>query len=181
MTDILREPDTEAAIAALGENEAQYWLYRARIAGWEIHEDPEITWYRSGESRPQPNGVVRTTLAPDRADLRIEETIGEFRGRRLPMTWWSGTSRRPVDLDERLLAHGFRFESEDAGMTANLADLPSEVAAPDGLRIQRVRSDEDVLRWRLAFRTASGLPPNPENAVLKQYAPATYGDDDPFR
>ena len=59
MPEIVREASREALIEAIQENEAAFWLARARLAGWEVHEEPGLTWYRSGLRSPMFNGVIR--------------------------------------------------------------------------------------------------------------------------
>lgn len=181
MDGILRDASREAIIAAIEENEVAYWLYRARVAGWQVHEDADITWYQSGGSSASVNGVLRTRLSEERAEERIAETVAHFAAQGLPFTWWSSPSRTPADLGRRLCTAGLMFQGDDAAMAADLTQLAERIPAPEGVTIERVRSDDEVYRWRLAFRAANSLPPNPEAAQLRQYAPASYREDEPFR
>jgi len=71
MPEILREASREALIEAIQENEAAFWLARTRLAGWEVHEEPGLTRYRSGLRSPMFNGVIRTMISDDEADARI--------------------------------------------------------------------------------------------------------------
>ncbi|WIG57526.1 MAG: hypothetical protein OJF49_000270 [Ktedonobacterales bacterium] len=181
MDGILRDATREAVIAAIEENEVAYWLYRARIAGWQVHEDAEITWYQSGGGSASVNGVLRTHLSKEHVEERIAGTIAHFATQGLPFTWWSSPSRMPADLGQRLCAAGLAFEGDDPAMAADLTRMAESIPAPEGVTIERARSDDEVYQWRLAFRAANSVPPNPEAAQLRQYAPASYGDDEPFR
>jgi hypothetical protein len=138
MPEILREASREALIEAIQENETAFWLARARLAGWEVHEEPGLTWFRSGLPSPMFNGIVRTTLAKDEADAHIEATLASFRADGLPMAWLSGPSRRPLDLGVRLLARGLTTPGNDPGMAADLHALNEEIATPAGLTVERV-------------------------------------------
>ena len=43
MPEVLQEASRDALIEAIQENEVTYWLSRARLAGWEVHEEPGLT------------------------------------------------------------------------------------------------------------------------------------------
>ncbi|MFI5273606.1 MAG: hypothetical protein ACHQ4H_11290, partial [Ktedonobacterales bacterium] len=66
-----RPYDPATAITDVLENQAEYWLYRARAAGWATGAEEGITWYRSGEPVVEWNGIVRTAMPPDRAPERV--------------------------------------------------------------------------------------------------------------
>jgi len=51
---------------------------------------------------------------------------------------------RPADLAERLLAAGFEAEEPETLMVAPVADLPTAVELPEGVRLRPVRDADDV-------------------------------------
>ncbi|MFI9628584.1 GNAT family N-acetyltransferase [Streptomyces sp. NPDC052042] len=51
---------------------------------------------------------------------------------------------RPADLAERLLAAGFEAEDPETLMVAPVADLPTAVELPEGVRLRPVRDADDV-------------------------------------
>ena len=180
MPEILREASREALIEAIQENEAAFWLGRARLAGWEVHEEPGLTWYRSGLRSPMFNGVIWTTLDENEADARIEETLARFRADGLPMVWWSGPSRRPADLGARLLARGLATSGDEPGMAADLHALNEDIASLAGLTVERVNNDTALREWMLTLQ-ASDIPPGRREPDLRLQRPASYAANDEYR
>jgi ribosomal protein S18 acetylase RimI-like enzyme len=181
MPEILREASREALIEAIQENEVAFWLSRARLAGWEVHEEPGLTWYRSGLRSPMFNGVVRTALDDGEADRRIDETLARFRSEGLPIVWWSGPARRPLDLGARLLARGLTTPGDDPGMAADLRALHDDLIAPAELTIERVADDTMLRAWMLTLRASDDLPPSTHEPDLALQRPASYATDDDYR
>jgi ribosomal protein S18 acetylase RimI-like enzyme len=184
MTDILTDLSPTTLAGAIQENEVAFWLYRARVAGWEVHDDAGLTWYTSGLSGAMDNGVLRTRLDASEADRRIAEMQAFFAERDLPMVWWGGPERQPADLGARLEAHGFASEGDDPGMAADLHALREDVPVPSSLTIERVADEETLTDWIIALRAANGgapprLPLTPRAILLNR--PATYAPDDPYR
>jgi len=181
MPEIARDASREELIEAIQENEIAFWLARARLAGWEVHEEPGLTWYRSGLRSPMFNGVIQTTLDDRDVDSRIETTLERFRADGLPMVWWSGPSRRPLDLGARLLARGLTTPGDDPGMAADLDALHENAATPTGLTIERVNDDVTLRTWMLTLRASDGLPPATREPMLALQRPASYAADDDYR
>jgi GNAT superfamily N-acetyltransferase len=127
------------------------------------------------------NGVIQTTLAEGEADARIEATLERFRACGLPMVWWSGPSRRPVDLGARLLGRRLTTPGDDPGMAADLQALNENVATPAGLTIERVANDVALREWMLTLRATDGLPPPTREPDLALQRPASYAPDDDYR
>ncbi len=181
MAEILHKPSREALIEAIQENEVAFWLSRARLAGWEVHEGPELTWYRSGLRSAMFNGVVRTALDERTADGRIDDTLARFRAEGLPMVWWSGPARRPVDLGARLLARGLTTSGDEPGMAADLRALNEDIALPAGLTVERVQDDAALRAWMLTLQASDIPPPPPREPDLRLQRPASYAVDDGYR
>jgi GNAT superfamily N-acetyltransferase len=182
MPEILRKASRETLIEMIQENEIAFWLSRARLAGWEVHEEPGLTWYRSGLRSPMFNGVIRTTLGSDEeANARIEGTLARFRADRLPMVWWSGPSRRPTDLGARLLARGLTTPGDDPGMAVDLRALHEDVAMSARLTIERVSDDATLRTWMLTLRATDGLPASTREPDLALQRPASFAVDDEYR
>jgi GNAT superfamily N-acetyltransferase len=184
LTDILTDLSPATLAEAIQENEIAFWLYRVRVAGWEVEEDPGLTWYESGLSGAMDNGVLRTRLAAHEADRRIEEMQAYFAERDQPMVWWGGPARQPSDLGARLEAHGFTSLGDDPGMAVDLHALREDLPAPAGLTIERVADEAMLTDWIVAMRLGNGgalprLPLTPRMITLNR--PATYAPDDPYR
>lgn len=182
MPDTIAHDLSPAALAAaIEECEIQYWLYRARVAGWEVHQDSYLTWYYSGLDDAERNGVLRTTLSPDEATAGIAEMLAWFDARNVPMVWWGGPSRRPADLGARLVAHGLVSQGDDPGMAADLYALHEDLPTPAGFAVERVRDVEAARLWLRTLRTSNDPDPDVSQVPLSRFAPATFDDADPLR
>lgn len=181
MPDAISHDLSPPALAtAIEESEIQYQLYRARVASWEVHDASGLMWYYSGEPDTYSNGVLRTTLTPDAADARIADMLAWFNVRGVPMVWWSGPSRRPVDLGPRLIAHGFTSLGDDPGMAADLRALREDLPLPAGFAVERVRDAGRARLWLRTTRIANGNDPDVSQVPLTRFAPATFDDSDPL-
>lgn len=184
MSELPRPYRADDALAAVLDNQAEYWLYRARIAGWAHGTQDGITWYRSGQPSAERNAIVRAHI-PSGGDLgaMIAAARKRVSPHGQPWTWWD-----PPPAIERLLPAARLFlNSRDMGMAADLARAPGSDAAPEALSIEHVRDDAGALEWRLAFHAANERPveapatPDQEAAMLRGFAPAGYDEGEPLR
>lgn len=124
--------------------------------GGEIVDRPDwLSYSEPAAPTHYRNGVLRADLAADAADTRIRETIQYFEDLGVPFRWVVGPSTRPLDLAERLVAHGFRHHETLVGMAADPAAFP--VPAVDDVEIVTVgpaHTDE----WLELSRCAWPLP-----------------------
>lgn len=185
MSQMLRDVSAPGLLFAMGENDAAYWLRRARLAGWETLEEDGVTWYRSGLPMPITNGVVRTMLDAQDADAVIAKTLAHFTRYNLPVAWFVGPAHRPDDLGARLEAHGLRRVGSEPGMAVNLGELREDLPAPDGLAIERVSDADTLTTWlrtyRLGDEVPSDAPPVPmESCVPRRFDPGD-AEEEPMR
>ncbi len=62
MLELPRPYRAHDAHSAVLDNQAAYWLYRARIAGWAYGTADGLTWYRSGQPSAERNAIVRAHI-----------------------------------------------------------------------------------------------------------------------
>lgn len=178
---IAHDLSPDALAAAIEENEIQYWLYRARTAGWEVHQDSHLTWYYSGLDDSERNGVLRTDLPAGDADIHIAKMLAWFDSRSVPMSWWGGPSRRPTDLGARLVSHGLVSQGDDPGMAADLHTLREDLPVPAGFAVERVRDVDAARLWLRTLRNSNDGGPDVSQIPLSRFAPASFDDADPLR
>jgi hypothetical protein len=58
---------------------------------------------------------------------------------------------RPRDLGARLLAHGFEYGGDDAGMAVDLRELPEDMAVPSDFAVERIRDEAGLGEWAATF------------------------------
>ena len=143
------------------ENLYEFLAALGRGGGSEIERAAELTRYSdSAIVSPMFNGVIRTSLPPERADAVIAETLGYFAARERPLAfWWVGPSSQPADLGARLLARGLiAFDVDAPSMAADLHALPAAVPAPGGFTIERVRDEAGARAWAETFNAVYDTP-----------------------
>ncbi|GAA1877315.1 GNAT family N-acetyltransferase [Streptantibioticus ferralitis] len=91
------------------------------------------------------NGVLWSALTEDTADAAIAAQVGHFTSLGLRELEWKLYSHdRPADLPGRLRAAGFTPGPEETLMVAEVSDLPTEVALPEGIHLRPVTDPSGV-------------------------------------
>lgn len=178
---ILDDLAAPAVIAAADENDAAYWLRRAHLAGWEIHTEGDMAWYRSGRRETLANGVARIRLRPETADSRIVATLGHFTESHLAAAWLIGPAHQPADLGERLVAHGLSHVLTEPGMAVDLRNLREDLPAPASLTIERVQDVDTLAIWLRTYRAGEDVPVEAPPILMESCAPRRFGEDVPMR
>lgn len=167
-------PDAHSAVVeALEAN--QWALFRgvADRGGAEWMDDGEVTWSVTGVPVPAFNGVVRTTVAPERADAAIDAVCATLDSRGVPWSWYVGPATLPLDVPDRLLARGFRRIEVLPGMAAPLDG--AEPPAGD-LRFEEVREEPSLEAFGTLLGVAFEMPPAVVEPFLRLIEVATSGD-----
>ena len=155
------EPDAHSAV--VGALEANQWtLFRAVAdrGGAEWMEDGEVMWTVTGVPVPAFNGVLGTTVAPDRADAMIDQVAATLDSRDVPWSWYVGPATLPLDLPDRLRAKGFRELAVLPGMAAAIGPPAAEPAAADGrFRFEEVREEPSLEAFGILLGVAFEMPP----------------------
>ncbi|MBC9713591.1 GNAT family N-acetyltransferase [Streptomyces sp. TRM66268-LWL] len=149
-----------AALAEAGErNLAEHACHLHRgLPGASVLESADLVIADSGLADDTFNIVAAARFAPDVADLRIAETLGELRRRGRPFSWWVGPASAPESLSDLLGAAGLPAGEQESAMWAELDDsLPKPV--PDGLDIQAVRTPAQLADYSEVL-SANWSPPS---------------------
>lgn len=105
------------------------------------------------------NGVVWSSPDLDavRADAAIAAQVAHWTelGHH-EFEWKLYAHDRPADLGARLLAAGFEPEDQETLLVAPVADLPTAVVLPEGVRLRTVRDEADVELMARAHEQAFG-------------------------
>jgi ribosomal protein S18 acetylase RimI-like enzyme len=140
------------------------WLQR-RLPGMRV-TDGEIVAIDSGLPCDTFNVVCAARLDGSGRESRIRAVIEHFGSAGRPFSWWVGPGDRPSDLPDLLVAAGLKESETELAMAADLDALPSGVAAPAGLRVERVGTARGVADFA-RVQAANWSPPDPE--VLRFY------------
>src|SRR5437867_1847127 len=111
----------------------------------EKYVSDEIEWVITGIEDNTFNGVVRAQLSAANADRIIDEVTERFREREVWHLWFlDPQSSRPLDLPQRLEAHGWKRQIEAVSMAIDLSAIAGPFPAPPGLTVKRVVDEEGV-------------------------------------
>ncbi len=169
MNEILEDFSTPSLIKAMEANVQEAGIRWARLLRAEIHDNPEVTWFVSGLPFEMCNGVLRAQFTSNNFDRKTNELLGLLMSRQVPMAWMIGPSTRPVDLGQRLQAHGWFLADEAPGMAADLSKLNEHIPTPPGLSIEEVSDGEMLKQWMRVMTTGSDMPESAYNLLLDLY------------
>jgi ribosomal protein S18 acetylase RimI-like enzyme len=148
--------DRRAIVAAIETNFSdQAWSLRA-LPDAEVYEDEYVRWAITGVGFPALNAVTRTVIPIDSADRIIGETLARFRAHDVPMLWLVAPSSEPVDLAQRLEAHGLLCAERVPGMALDLSDGREPAPQPPG-DVRQVRTESQLDDFMDVFAMGFGL------------------------
>ncbi|MEV0277871.1 GNAT family N-acetyltransferase [Streptomyces sp. NPDC050610] len=90
------------------------------------------------------SAVLWSDLTEDTADRAIAEQVEYFASLGQEFEWKHYAHDRPGDLGERLAAAGLTPEPPESLMVAEVRDLPTDVALPDGIELRAVTDEAGV-------------------------------------
>ncbi len=90
---------------ALEEAHAEYYRSLKGAPGFEIHDDPDVTW-KVTPGAAWSNCGVRLRLSPQYCDKRLGQILARYRQNRRGAGFWVAPSAEPADLESHLLSHG---------------------------------------------------------------------------
>src|ERR1700754_392481 len=82
------------------------------------------------------NGVDWSDLDESTPDAAIGEQVAYFAGLGRGFEWKYYTHDRPADLPDRLRAAGLESGQDEALMIADVADIPADLPAPEGIELR---------------------------------------------
>ena len=145
------------------------WI-QGRVPGMRVL-DGELAVIDSGLPCDTFNLVCRARLDASSADARVESAIDHFRRAERPFSWWVGPADRPADLGRRLEASGLEKAESELAMAADLSSLGGDIALPEGFRIVRVRSAQELADFA-RIQAANWNPPDPQVVRFYELAAA---------
>lgn len=156
------------------------WV-QERTPGMRVFDDEDLLIVDSGLDTDTFSFVARARLRPERAPYRIAEALGHFERAARPFSWWLGLTDRPEGLGSMLEAAGLRPAESEVAMAVRLDALKAAPASPDGLRIERVRTNDQLEDY--AGLLARLWQPPDENVRIfyRRAAPVLLADTCPLR
>jgi GNAT superfamily N-acetyltransferase len=168
MPDFLTDLSAPAIIKA---NEENIYAFTPFSHGWkraEVCKRPEINWVITGIGFPMCNAAFHAYLKPGNVERVIEKFIGEGRKRKIPLLWYVGHDSTPMNLGEKLVAHGFTSRGMGSGMAIDLKAMNEDEKLPAGLDIIEVKDDKTLEAWCHVACVGFSIPP-PAEPALKEW------------
>lgn len=151
--------DHRAATRAVENSMCAYWLSLGEQG--ERYDGSDLKWVYTG--RPALNRVVGARLRPAEADARIIDVLTRFRTWGASVTWLTGPSTQPDDLQRRLQAHGFARQDDWIGMALDLSGFNERSGAPRGppagLVVREAVDEATAEVWLQTISAGFRLPP----------------------
>jgi GNAT superfamily N-acetyltransferase len=166
--DAIRSPTGPDLATAIETNLDEFLVALGRAGGAEERHDQLVRWTIGGSPIDYHNAVTRATLPITEADAVIEEMIDTCRRHGVAGSWHIGPSMRPVDLGERLQAHGLRPDGTEPGMALDLSEL-ADVPTPEHLQIHPVDDRHDLAGWVTTLGAGFGEGPHEAEWVGHMY------------
>jgi hypothetical protein len=139
-----------------------------------IFVEADVTWFVNVKDEPG-NHVLRTRIAGDSIEHRIDEIIAQFSQYTDQIDWLVFPACRPADLGKRLEARGMQGGLGGTWMLADLtAALPSAPSVPANFHIQHVGDTKMLEAWKQI--SAKGFGGNAQ-IYYDAYAHHGFGPD----
>jgi len=126
------------------------------------------------------NTICRASLTNENTPQAIQSAVDYFARNQRPFSWWLSPGDQPDNLAQLLLEAGLQEDYSEFAMAANLSQLPEGDLAPNGLRIERVKTAAQLADFAHII-SIMWTPPDPEVVSFYELAaPAILRDDSPM-
>jgi GNAT superfamily N-acetyltransferase len=180
MSDILDDFAPQVLCDAIEQNAIEGCKAWSSWPQMEWHEDPDMLWTITSIPFPFFNSVFNAHIALKKVEETIATVLARYRARNVPMSWWTGQRTRPVDLGQRLLAHGF-VEGSVTAMAVDLHELREDLPAPQELVIEEVLDNEQLKLWCDISASVFEYPDFAKEAWFEMFASLGLGQELPWR
>lgn len=163
-------------VKAIESNLFGYLEAFGNIPQGQLFKTPELCWTHTGSSLLNRAFAARLD---GNASGQIERVIGFYQSIQSPVTWMTGPSSTPEDLEDQLIQHGFRHLSDWPGMALPLAQL-EPFTLPQNFSYQLMDAS-DFETWTRIARPCFGLPEAAQSAFDAIFNALLLGEDAPFQ
>jgi GNAT superfamily N-acetyltransferase len=119
------------AVRILDETYAEWYRVQGRVAGVELHDDPDLVWViHPGSS--YANGGTRPRFAAATVERRLDGILSRYQSAGRGFGLWVSPEAEPADLERHLRARALRCRKYFPGMLATLSPPPA-VPVPGGV------------------------------------------------
>ncbi len=154
MNEILNDYSPVPIATAIEDNHWQFYNIYARQPEVTAQEHGGLAWIISPMPITYLNQVMQTNMGDKEAETQIATMIDRYRRcGAAQFVWRTWPSVQPVNLGERLLAHGFTTRPPAPSMAADLQGLPDASSIPAGVSIAPVEDSASLIEWAAVVRS----------------------------
>ncbi len=161
--------DGDPAVDVVTEIEEAFvahWSIFGRWTHGELHDENGVLWFETPIKHLPYNAIIRTCIESN-ADAVIAAVVDRFNARGVQFFWLVHPSARPLDLSERLVAHGLQSVENATGMSLELAEW-EHGALPPGVEYREVIDDGDLGDFHRLTTVYWEIPPD-EAPLVAQF------------
>ncbi|SRR5438034_4931213 len=181
MVGVLKDLSPGAVARAIEWNLFGLYATFDRIPGARVDHEPHLMRVCTGLPHELLNGIFRAQFPTDDIDGSIEEAIGDFRSRELPMIWWTGPSSKPPELGKYLENVGLVHAGELKGTAVDLDTLPETTPTADELTVEAVRDEPTLMAWLAPLAFGYEFPEPAALALFDLFLGFGFDSDAPFQ
>jgi predicted GNAT family acetyltransferase len=167
MSEFLTDLSDAALATAVTENCYALTPFSHDWKGAETYNGEGVDWVVTDLHFPPCNAAFHTNLKPEDVDSVIEKFKERGRARKVPLQWYIGPDTRPVNIGEKLSAHGFTTHGDGAGMAIDLNNMNESEPIPNRLEIIEVKNNKALKAWCHIVCVAFGVPVEAEPIFVK--------------
>lgn len=161
-------------VRGLEENAWSMWSVFGRGRDSHLIDTEECLAYETPVDEVPYNAVFRFRVSGPEADARIGQLLAPYRRRGVAVMWVHHPTSQPLDLRERLAAHGLAEAEVATGMTRTLDDLPPVPEAAPGVEVFE-GSEEGISDWMRLVSYRYHLPDTTSDYLTSVYQVAIRG------
>jgi GNAT superfamily N-acetyltransferase len=156
------------AVRTMEADTFTFWAEFARRPGGATGREGGATWYRSGVTYPNYNGVLG-------ADCDVDAMLAHIRSWGLPARWLISTGS-DVAIESTFRERGFVLGDEYPAMIADIAHLPA--LSLDGITVETVDRASQRAEWLDVLNDGFGLSGDDAAQVTAAHAWAIQHERD---
>ncbi len=147
----------------------------------EVHNDNEILWTISDIDFPMFNSILRARIKKGHVNEIIEQRKALCIQRNVPMLWWTGPTSQPQELEEMLIAQGFKHAGDNPGMAVDLLSIDEGPSLPASLTFVRVNDKKSALLHGEVLAESFDFPDYVGEAFDDMYSTIGFEEDAPLQ
>lgn len=133
----------EEVIHQIEMNLWETWSNFGRGPGCTLHDEGDVMWFETPIPFHPYNTILKFQVGED-IEWRLDQLLGRFSARNVPILWLLDPSSQPADLADRLYARGLKEIEVAPCMARSLDHLFEASPLPEGVNVREAVGDTDL-------------------------------------